>query len=115
LKWFCRSKGGLQSGTIRTTLLEARIAKLEQANQAASERKKRKKKRIQEGSTLSQAEVEELLRKKDAEADAEGEGAQVGSSRGKCCCKTCDKTGHNKRTGLKGAAEIGDQFKLLHV
>jgi hypothetical protein len=91
------------------TLLEARIAKLEQANQAASERKKRKKKRIQEGSTLSQAEAEELLRKKDAEADAEGEGAQVGSSsRGKRCCKTCGKTGHNKRTFLKGAAEIGD-------
>jgi hypothetical protein len=31
------------------TLLEARIAQLEQANKAASERKKRKKKRIQEG------------------------------------------------------------------
>ena len=34
------------------TLLEARIAKLKQANQAVSKRKKRKKKRIQEGRTL---------------------------------------------------------------
>ena len=90
-------------------LLEARIAKLERANQAASERKKRKKKRIQKGGSLSQAEAEELLRDKDAEADAEGEGAQVGSSsRGKRCCKTCGKTGHNKRTCLKDTAEIED-------
>ena len=91
------------------TLLEARIAKLEQANQAASERKKRKKKRIQEGGTLSQVEAEEILKKKDAEAEAEGEGAQVGSSsRGKRRCRTCGKTGHNKRTCQKDAAEIED-------
>ena len=43
------------------TLLEARIAKLEEANQAASERKKRKKKRIQKGGTLSQAEAEVIV------------------------------------------------------
>ena len=56
-----------------------------------------------------QAEAEELLRDKDAEADAKGEGAQVGSSsRGKRCCKTCGKTGHNKRTCLKDTAEIED-------
>ena len=81
------------------TLLEARIAKLEQANQAVSERKKRKKKRIQEGRTLLQAEAEEILKEKDAKAKARGEGAQVGSSyRGKRRCKTCGITGHNKRT-----------------
>jgi hypothetical protein len=44
------------------TLLEARVARLEAANNAASERKKRKKKRIQEGGTLSQAEAEEIVR-----------------------------------------------------
>ena len=55
------------------TLLEARVAKLEQANKAASERKKRKKKRIQEGRTLSQVEAEELLRKKDAKANTKKE------------------------------------------
>ena len=42
------------------TLLKARVAKLKQANQAASKRKKRKKKQIQEGRTLSQAEAEEI-------------------------------------------------------
>ena len=90
-------------------LLEARIAKLERANQVASKRKKCKKKQIQKGRSLLQAEAEELLRDKDAEADAEGDGAQVGSSsRGKRCCKTCGKTGHNKRTCLKDIAEIED-------
>jgi hypothetical protein len=102
-------KGGSTKRNHSHPLLEARIAKLEQANQAASERKKRKKKRIQEGSTLSQAEAEELHRKKDAEADPEGEGAQVSSSsRGKRRCKTCGKIGHNRRTCLKDAAEIRD-------
>jgi hypothetical protein len=43
------------------TLLEARIAALKQANNAATERKKRKKKQIQKGSTLSQAEAEDLI------------------------------------------------------
>ena len=81
------------------TLLKARIAKLKQANQAVSKHKKRKKKQIQEGRTLLQAEAEEILKEKDAKAKARGEGAQVGSSyRGKRCCKTCSITGHNKRT-----------------
>jgi hypothetical protein len=56
-----------------------------------------------------QVEVEELLREKDAKADAKGEGAQVGSSsRGKRRCKTYSKTGHNRRTCLKDTAEIED-------
>ena len=91
------------------TLLKVRVAKLKQANKAASKRKKRKKKQIQEGRTLLQVEAEELLRKKDAKAKAKGEGAQVGSSsRGKRRCRTCSKTGHNKRTCEKDAAEIED-------
>ena len=91
------------------TLLKVRVAKLKQANKAASKRKKRKKKRIQEGGTLSQVEAEELLRKKDAKAKAKEEGAQVGSSsKAKRCCKTCSKTGHNKRTCLKDIAQIED-------
>ena len=56
-----------------------------------------------------QVEVEELLRKKDAKAEAKGEGAQVGSSsKVKRRCKTCGKTGHNKRTCQKDIAEIED-------
>ena len=88
------------------TLLEARIAKLEAANQAASGRKKRKKKRIQEGNTLSQAEAEEIVRQRDAEAELEAERAQAGSSnRNIYRCKTCGKAGNmqgkcNRSRGL---------------
>jgi hypothetical protein len=55
------------------TLLKARVAKLEAANNAASERKERKKKWIQAGGTLSQAEAEEIVRQRDAEAEVEVE------------------------------------------
>jgi hypothetical protein len=44
------------------TLLKARVARLKAANNAASKRKKRKKKWIQEGRTLLQAEAEEIVR-----------------------------------------------------
>jgi hypothetical protein len=91
------------------TLLEARIAKLEQANYAASERKKRKKKRIQEGGTLSQAEAEEIVQQRDAEAETEVERVQAdSSSKGVRRCETCRKAGHNKRTCKKGAVDVED-------
>ena len=45
-------KRGLAKKDHSHTLLKARIAKLKQANQAISKRKKRKKKQIQEGRTL---------------------------------------------------------------
>jgi hypothetical protein len=62
------------------TLLKARIAKLKAANNAASKRKKRKRKQIQAGRTLSQAKAEEIIRQRDAEADVEVESVQAGSS-----------------------------------
>jgi hypothetical protein len=99
------------------TLLEARVAALEQANNAASERKKRKKRRIQEGRTLSQAEAEELIAQRDAKIQLEVERREErvqagGSSKGIRRCKKCNKAGHNKRTCKKDVAEIGSQFKL---
>jgi hypothetical protein len=91
------------------TLLEARVAKLKADNNAASERKKRKKKRIQAGGTLSQAEAEEIVRQRDAKAEAEAERVEAGSSnKGVRRCNTCGKAGHNKRTCKKDAAEAGD-------
>jgi hypothetical protein len=91
------------------TLLEARVARLEAANNAASERKKRKRKRIQAGGTLSQAEAEEIVRQRDAEAEAEAERMQAGgSSKGIRHCKTCGEAGHNKRTCKKDATEVED-------
>jgi len=91
------------------TLLKARVAKLKQANQAACKRKKHKKKRIQEGGTLSQAKAEEIVRQRDAETEAEAERVQAGSSsRGIYRCKACSKAGHNKRTCKKDTIEVED-------
>jgi len=95
------------------TLLEARIASLEQANRAASERKKRKKKWIQKGGTLSQAEAEVIVTQRDAEVQLEAERreerVQAGaSSRGIPHCRRCGKAGHNKRTCKQDVVEIGD-------
>jgi hypothetical protein len=91
------------------TLLEARIAKLKAANNAASKHKKHKRKQIQAGGTLSQAEAEEIIRQRDAEADAEVESVQAGSSSKRVQrCKACSKAGHNKRTCKKDAAEVED-------
>jgi hypothetical protein len=88
-------------------LLEARVAKLEADNNAASERKKHKRKRNQKGGTLSQAEAEEIVRQRDAEAKAEAERMQAGgSSKGIRRCKACGKAGNNKRMCKNNAAEV---------
>jgi hypothetical protein len=87
-------------------LLEARVARLKAANNAASKHKKRKKKQIQEGRTLSQAEAEEIVRQRDTKAKAEAERVQAGSSsKGVRRCKTCSKAGHNKHTCKKDTVE----------
>jgi hypothetical protein len=56
-----QAKKGLVIKLHTNILLKARVAALEQANNTASKRKKRKKKRIQKGRTLSQVEAEELI------------------------------------------------------
>jgi hypothetical protein len=48
-------------------LLAARVANLEAVNRAASERRKRKKKRIQAGGTLSQVEAEAVVEQRDVD------------------------------------------------
>jgi hypothetical protein len=91
------------------TLLKARVAKLKAANNAASKRKKCKKKQIQAGGTLSQAEAEEIVRQRDAKAEAEAERVEAGSSnKGVYCCKIYSKAGHNKYTYKKDAIEVED-------
>ena len=45
----------------RQTLLAARVLQLEALNKAASERKSRKRKRIQKGGDLSKEEAEDLI------------------------------------------------------
>jgi hypothetical protein len=95
------------------TLLEARVATLQAANNAASERKKRKRKRIQLGGTLSQQEAEEIIERRDAEALVEAERREErvrtgGGGEGSRRCGRCGETGHNKRTCKKDAARLGN-------
>jgi hypothetical protein len=94
------------------TLLAARIANLEAANNAASARKSHKKKRIQEGGTLSQAEAEEIINQREVaeqvveERRAERRLAGV-TRRSTPRCKGCGNAGHNMRTCGRDAAESG--------
>jgi hypothetical protein len=93
-------------------LLAGRIADLEVANNAASERKERKKKRIQKGGTLLQAEAEVIIAEREvAEQVVEErreERRQAGVTRRSTPrCKGCGNTGHNMRTCGRDAAESG--------
>ena len=67
-------------------LLAARVANLKAANRAASERRKRKKKRIQDGGTLSQVEAEAIVEQRDVDGQFEKEARdrrlRAGGSRG---------------------------------
>ncbi len=106
-------KKGLILKVYSYALLEARIANLEEADQAASEHKKRKKKRIKKGGTLSQAEAEDIVGQRNVDAQLEAERRQervrTGSSRGGIRrCKNCGEAGHNKRTCKKDVAQVED-------
>jgi hypothetical protein len=94
-------------------LMAAEIVRLRAANKAASERKARKRKRIQLGGTLSQQEAEEIIAVQEVVVQAEAERCEErvqagGSSKGIRRCKTCREVGHNKRTCKKDGAELGD-------
>jgi hypothetical protein len=56
-----QAKKGLVIKLYTNALLKARVTALKQANNAASKRKKYKKRQIQKGRTLLQAEAEELI------------------------------------------------------
>jgi hypothetical protein len=93
--------------------MAAQIVKLQAANEAASERKGRKRKRIQLEGTLSQQDAEAIIEQKDARALVEAERrekrVQTGSSgQGVRHCRRCGETGHNMRTCKKDTVEIAD-------
>jgi hypothetical protein len=107
----------LQRGTAMLlhgqTLLAARVLQLEASNKAASERKSRKRKRIQKGGDLSKEEAEDLIAQRDVRAQVEGESREgrvrTGAGmRGKRHCKRCGETGHNSRTCKKDIVEASD-------
>jgi hypothetical protein len=87
-------------------LMRDRIASLERANEAASRRRQRKKKRIQKRGTLTIGEGEDILAQKEADQQIEREQRQGGGQSGRsrqalARCKKCRETGHNSCTCKK--------------
>ena len=84
-------------------LMRDRIASLERANEAASKRRQRTKKRIQKRGSLTKGEGEDILAQKEADQQIEREQRQGGERSGLsrqtlARCKRCRETGHNSRT-----------------
>ena len=87
-------------------LMRDEIASLRRANEAATKRRQRSKKRILKHGTLSKAEVEDIITQKDVEQQLEGEVRQSKVRSGKsrqalARCTRCRETGHNSRTCQK--------------
>ena len=87
-------------------LMRDRIASLERANEAASARKQRKKKRIQKRGVLTKGAGEDLLAQRETDQqiarEQRQEGERSGVSRQALArCKKCRETGHNSRTCKK--------------
>jgi len=81
----------------RRTTTPARRDNIDQANQAASERRKRNNKRIQKGGSLSNAESQEMITRRDAETQLEIEGHEQ-RIRGTQRFKKCGETWHSTHT-----------------
>ncbi|KAF1922991.1 uncharacterized protein M421DRAFT_333457 [Didymella exigua CBS 183.55] len=84
-------------------LIRDQITSLERANKAASARKQRKKKRIQQSGVLTKGAGEDLLAQREADQQIAREqrqgGDQSGLSRQALApCRRCRETGHNSRT-----------------
>jgi hypothetical protein len=87
-------------------LMRNRITSLEKANEAATKRRQRKKKRLQKQGTLTKGQGEDILAQKEADQQIEREQRQGGersglSRRALARCTRCRETGHNSRTCKK--------------
>ena len=84
-------------------LLKGRVASLERANEAATTRRQRKKKRIQKRGTLSKVEGQEIIAQNEVEQQVERE-TREGKARSRQSqqtvrrCTRCKEAGHNLRT-----------------
>jgi hypothetical protein len=99
-------KKGAEVMMLSAELMRDRIASLERANEAASARKQRKKKRLQKRGVLIKGAGEDLLAQREAEQQIAYEqrqgGEQSGVSRQALArCTRCRETGHNSRTCKK--------------
>jgi hypothetical protein len=93
----------------KLVLLQKRIAELEAANEAATRRKSRKRKRIQQGGTLTAEEGLQLTTLMESAARGgrkrrAGDEADDPAQRRRGRCGRCGETGHNSRTCKQEAA-----------
>jgi hypothetical protein len=99
-------KKGAEVMILLAELMRDRIASLEKANEAASARKQRKKKRIQQRGVLIKGAGEDLLAQREADQQIAREERQGGEQSGRsrqalARCTRCRETGHNSRTCKK--------------
>jgi hypothetical protein len=99
-------KKGAEVMMLSAELMRNRITSLERANEAATKRRQRKRKRIEKHGTLTKGEGEDILAQKGADQRREREQRQGGkqsglSRRALARCKRCRETGHNSRTCKK--------------
>jgi cytochrome c1 len=99
-------KKGAEVMMLLAELMRDRIASLEKANKAASARKERKKKRIQQQGVLIKGAGEDLLAQQEADQQIACEERQGGEQSGRsrqalARCKKCRETGHNSCTCKK--------------
>ncbi|RAQ98564.1 putative transposase [Stemphylium lycopersici] len=99
-------KKGAEVIMLSAELMRDRITSLERANEAASKRKQRKKKRIQQRGFLTKGEGEDILAQHEADQQIAREQRQGGERSGVsrqalARCKKCRETGHNSRTCKK--------------
>jgi len=103
-------KKGAEVMMLSAELMRDRIASLEKANEAASARKQRKKKRLQKRGVLTKGEGEDILTQREADQQIAREERQEGERSGlsrqaQARCSRCKETGHNSRTCKKNTLD----------
>jgi hypothetical protein len=103
-------KKGAEVMMLSAELMRDRIASLERANEAASKRKQRKKKRIQHHGVLTKGAGQDILAQGEADQQISREkrqgGEQSGLSRQALArCTRCREPGHNSRTCKKDTVD----------
>jgi hypothetical protein len=99
-------KKGAKVMMLSAELMRDRITSLESANESASARRQRKKKRIQHQGVLTKGAGEDILTLREAEQQTAREKRQTGEQSGLsrqalARCSKCRETGHNARTCKK--------------
>ena len=99
-------KKGAEVMILSAELMRDRIATLERANTVVSERRRRKKKRIQKRGVLTKGAGEDILAQREADEQITREERQGGERSGVsrqalARCSRCRETGHNSRTCKK--------------